>query len=189
MTTGITRARTRTGAERRPVVDKGIKDIIQMVTEGRWRSGIGHAEIEAKYNITPVTSRAWATQAHRLLRMAIGEGEDIRARLVVMLEDIHHRAIEAQSVTKDGQPFDSPDLRSAISAISEMGKLLGLVETKHKVDVTIQAFAALRPPEMLAKVREQLRGLAEVEKRLALEVEGLAGISENIIDVEVIDDE
>lgn len=133
-----TRARERTGAERRPVVDEAIREIITMVTSGQWRSGVSHAELAERHGVTEHTVSGWATQAHRLIRMCIGDGEEVRTRLIAMLEDIHRRAIGRQAATSEGELYDAPDLRAAVSAVSEQAKLLGLVVQRHEVQMTEQ---------------------------------------------------
>lgn len=118
---GATRARTRVDAE------SGVRDCMMLMTEGLWVSGASHANIAFKHGVSPATVKDWATSASRVLRLAVeADPEDIRARLITTLERIVQSAMSR----------DLPELKTAVSAVAEQAKLLGLVIQKHEVAMT-----------------------------------------------------
>jgi hypothetical protein len=136
-----THARTRVDA------DAGVREIMTLMTEGRWVSGSGHADIAFRYGVSPATVKDWATSASRVIRLAVeSDPEDIRARLLSTLETVVSKAMSRESATMTGELYPNPDLKSAVSAIAEQAKLLGLVVTKHEV--------AMSEEQARAKYRE-----------------------------------
>lgn len=68
------------------------------------------------------TARDWATNASRIVRLAVqGDVEEIRARMVATLETVATCAIADE------------DWRTVVSAVAEQAKLLGMVVQKHEV--------------------------------------------------------
>jgi hypothetical protein len=158
-------------AHARTEVDAIVQHIARLMTSGRWRTGHSHTLLAKKYELSTSTIATYATQASRLIRMSLGNGDEIRTRLVVMLEDIHRRALKKQAATGEGELYDAPDLKSAVSAITEQAKLLGLVEstkTELSVNVNVQSYAALDDNAMLEKVEAQIARLTEVRARLLM---------------------
>lgn len=131
---GLTPARTRDGT------DDAIREVMRLMTSGQWRTGQSHETLAAKYSVTPHTVSGWATTASRLIRLAIGDGEEAKTRLLVMLEDIHARALTKTAATSEGVLYDSPDLKAAVSAVDSQAKLLGL--HVQRVDMTTATITA-----------------------------------------------
>jgi len=131
---GLTRARGREDT------DEAIREVMRLMTSGAWRTGVSHEMLAAKYGVTPHTVSGWATTASRLIRLAIGDGEEAKTRLLVMLEDVHARSLTKQAATAEGMLYDAPDLKAAVSAIDSQAKLLGL--HVQRVDMTTAAISA-----------------------------------------------
>lgn len=104
------------------------------MVEGRWVSGASHRFIAEKHGVAPATVKDWATSASRALRLIVAvDPDEMRARLIATLETVVSKAMARQSATMGGELYDNPDLKSAVSAIAEQAKLLGLVVQKHEV--------------------------------------------------------
>lgn len=125
------------------------------MSDGRWRTGASHEVVAKKFKVSPATVKDWATSASRIIRLAIEpDREELRARLVVTLEGVVARALKTKR----------PDLRNAIMAVAEQGKLLGLATSK--IDVTTRpSVAHLSREEHMAEL-EKLRAeiVAEAER-------------------------
>lgn len=158
--------------------DAGVRDCMELMADGLWVSGRSHADIAAKHDVSPVTVKNWATSASRVLRFATeGDREELRARLFVTLETVIARAmgrtkgvevarkVKGRRVVRVVQ-FPDADLRNAVSAIAEQGRLLGLVTSK--VDVTT------RPSVAHLSREEHLAELAKLSAEIAAETERLA---------------
>lgn len=167
---GATRARARED------VDKGVERCIELMTGGKWVTGRSHRAIAEEFGVSPATVKDWATSASRVIRLAIqGDADDIRSRMVATLESIVAASLDKVVTDREGDVFPSPDGRVAVAAISEQAKLLGL-HAPTKVDVTVQAFAQLEPPAMLAKVRAQIAELQRLEQQLSEQVEAIPAL-------------
>lgn len=134
-------ARAPVAPRAREDADAGVKDIVELMTSGRWVTGASHQAIAAKHHVHPETVKKWATNASRIIRFAIeGDVEEIRARMVSTLENIVSTAMTYERVITDrhGASFTvaQPDLKAAVSAIDLQAKLLGLVVQKHEVQMT-----------------------------------------------------
>lgn len=113
---GDSRARTRENA------DAGVSECVSLMTSGQWVSGRSHAEVARRHGVAESTARDWATNASRIVRLAVqGDVEEIRARMVATLETVATCAIADE------------DWRTVVSAVAEQAKLLGMVVQKHEV--------------------------------------------------------
>lgn len=110
---------------------------MNLMADGLWVTGVSHAAIAEKHGVSPATVKDWATSASRVLRLSLaGDQEDLRARLVTTLERVVSAAMSKQAATMGGELYPNPDLKAAVAALSEQAKLLGLVVTKHEVQLT-----------------------------------------------------
>lgn len=161
---------------------------VELMTQGEWRTGVSHQLVASEFGVSPRTIEGWATTASRLIRLSIGDGEEVRARLVVMLEDVHRRALQKQAATSEGDMYDSPDLRSAVAAIAEQAKLLGLVEQKHRVNVDVRGYEQMPPAKMLDVIDARIAELQAARARVLAEMRSTPALPP-VIDVEVIHEE
>jgi hypothetical protein len=126
MKSKATHARTREDA------DAGVRDCVELMTSGQWVQGRSHLAIAEKHGVSPTTSRDWATNASRIVRIAIeGDVEDIRAQMLATLGTIVCRCM------------DAADHRTAVSAMETQAKLLGMLVQKHEIAVTDDEAAKL----------------------------------------------
>lgn len=136
------------------LADAGISHCIELMTSGQWVRGKTGADVADLFEVSPRTVETWAAQANRVILHAIeGDKEGIRARMLATLDYVVSKHLE-----KDG--------RTAVAAIAEQAKLLGIVETKHKVEVTVQQYAALTDDQMLEAVEAKLASLEELRTKL-----------------------
>ena len=131
------------------------------MVSGQWVPGASHAALGFEFGVSPLTVKDWATSASRVIRLAVddaGHREEIRARLVATLDTVIAKALGT----------GRPDLKAAVSAVSEQGRLLGLVTSK--VDVTTKpSVTGLTRDEHLAALEQLKAEIAEEEARLAAE--------------------
>lgn len=154
----------------REEVDKHIHNIIVQMTSGQWTTK-SHVALAKEAGVDPVTVRDWSRQASRIIRVAIGEGEEIRTRLIAHLEDIHQRALDKKGMTRSGDEYDNPDLKAAVSAIDSQARLLGLVTEKHEVNITVAQFATLTLEHKIQVLDERIAQLQEAKQLLLTEGE------------------
>lgn len=139
--------------------DRGVHEIVELMTSGRWVAGAGHADIALRHGVAPATVKDWATSASRVVRLLLEEDREVwRARLVATLECVTAKAVGAKR---------RPDLRAAVAAIGEQAKILGLVS--QRVDVTT------RPSVGHLSREEHLAELAKLAAEIAAEQARLGG--------------
>lgn len=157
-----TRARTRDDA------DRGIRRIVELMTSGGWVSGRSHVEMAAELGVSPATVKDYATAASRLIRLAVEQDPgEIRARILSSLEHATHLAFSKRAATSEGDLYDSPDVRSAVSALEVQARILGLITHRHEVkDVNV---THLSREEHLAELARLKTEIEAEEQRLAAE--------------------
>lgn len=137
------------------ITEDGVRFCMALMTDAEWRTGVSDIAVATRFGVSVHTARQWASESTRTLRILIGDSEDVRARLVVLLEDIHAQA------RHDG------DWKAAVAALGKQGDLLGLVEKPSvAVQVNVQSYAALDDASMLDKVNVQIAKLEDVRARL-----------------------
>lgn len=150
--------------------DAGVARCVEMMTAGEWITGQSNLAVAEEFNVSPATVKNWATNASRIIRLAIeGDKEAIRARMFSQLETVVQRAMERTRPVTTKAPgkvtyelVPEPDLRAAVSAIDVQAKLLGLSGTR--VDVVNHRVSHLSKAEHEAAL-VTLRG--EIEAELA----------------------
>lgn len=145
-----TKSRTSTLAHARArEVDVFVVDIARAIVDGRWGPGSDLA-YAAEKGVQPGTVREWSAEAMRMLRV----GHDVdtyRSVNLVRLDEVYSTSVL--------------DPKARVSAVAEQNRMLGL-HAPTKVDVTVQAYAGLDGPAMVAKVDEQIAKLTELRERL-----------------------
>lgn len=121
--------------------DAGVSQCLELMTTGKWVPGRSHQALAAEHGVHPDTVKKWATNASRIIRLAIeGDVEDIRAQMLATLGTIVSEAMSYERVVTDrngnSETVPQPDLKAAIAAIAEQAKLLGIVTQKHEVAVS-----------------------------------------------------
>ncbi len=164
--TGVAGRREKKSRVTHPRSEAGVRRCVELITGGEWQTGKSHALVAEEFGVSPRTAETWAAAAAKVVRMALGDGEDIKTRLAVMLETIQQKALGRQSATMAGEMYDNPDLKSAVVAIKTEAELLGLVTQNHKVDLSVQAYEQLEPAAMRAKLLEQRARIDEALSKL-----------------------
>lgn len=138
--------------------DAGVRRCMELMTSGKWVSGKSHAEVAAEHGVEPVTVKAWATSASRVIRRLAEEDlPEIRARILAGLERAVAMAFERQGMSLKGEPYDNPDVRGAVAALEVQAKILGLITQKHEVTKpNVTAMTREQHLEALAKLREEI---------------------------------
>ncbi len=154
---------TRTRAER------GVARCVELMTSGLWQTGKSHALVAEELKASPRTAETWAATASKAIKLAMGDGEDIKTRLAIMLESIQQKALSKQSATMSGDLYDSPDLKAACIAIKTQAELLGLVTQSHKVDMNVRQYEELPAPALRARLVEQRAKIDEALSKLDAE--------------------
>lgn len=155
-------SRARAGA-----VDQIVAGILEDMVGGRWIAGKSHRELAVMHAVSVDRVKDWAAEAGRTLRvLALVDREDMRARNAARLDVIVEQAMTKQAVvpSRDGDPIvvPQPDLRAAVSAIAEQGKLLGLnaperTESRVSAEPTMQErYEAMDRPGRVRWLREQI---------------------------------
>lgn len=115
--------------------EKGVAEMVRTMANGEWVPGSSTIAFAERFGIAVGTAKDWAGEASRQLRaLAATDREELREVFVSRLARLEALALTKQAYTMKGEPYDAPDLRTAVAAVAEQAKLLGLVT--QKVDVT-----------------------------------------------------
>jgi transposase len=157
----------------RRAVDTRIDAIVALMEAGKWRAGLSHNELAARFGVSVDTiyedARAAGAVMRRFLALTPEERQAAKAQLLADLEE--HRAIalrlQKPVQMKRGKRtrtefFTFPDLGAANEALQERAKIFGLY-APAQVEVTGP------PPELERLTLEELEQLdAEIGRRRAL---------------------
>jgi hypothetical protein len=161
--TRITRARAGRDTGK---ADEGVRRCAQLMTDGQWETGASTALVAAEFGVSVRTAETWATTASRALRLAMGDGEELKARLAMMLERHERVAMSRVGVTMGGDQYANPDVRAATNAVKTLAELMGLITQKHEHAVVVAQYESL-PREAKAKwLRDKAAALLEEADRL-----------------------
>lgn len=106
--------------ERAERTDAGVMACVDLMVEGKWVPGRSYREIAHRFEVSPRTAENWATNASRLVRMAVdADADGIRARLLTTLA----------SVLADAR-IDR-DHKACVAAVAETSRLLDLAERRR----------------------------------------------------------
>lgn len=164
--------------------DAGVRRCMELMADGLWVSGRSHEMVAAEFDVSPATVKNWATNASRILRIALDEDkEGLRARMVATLENIVSAAmrtvkpVTVRKRVRSGGKFvmrseteflPHPSLAAAVSAVQTQAQLLGLIA--QKVDVTTRpSVAHLSREEHAAELAKLAAEIAAEQARLEAE--------------------
>lgn len=123
--------------------DAGVARCAELMTTGQWATGKSHALVAEEFNVSVRTVETWASTASRAIRVALGDGEEIRGRLAVLLESYAHTAMSREGRTMAGDPYPNPDVKAATGAVKTLAELLGLITQKHEHAVVVAQYEQL----------------------------------------------
>lgn len=149
--------------------EDGVREMVRMMAAGEWVTTQSTLAVAERFGVTPGTAAHWAGEASRQLRaLAAMDREQLRDVFVSRFARLEAMALAKESVFQ-GISYPAPDVRTAVAAVAEQAKLLGLVVTKVE-DVTAERakFEAL-PRE------EQARQLERLEAEIRTQREALQG--------------
>jgi len=161
--TRITRAKT--GRETGQA-DDGVRRCAQLMSDGGWQTGKSHEQVAQEYGVSVRTVETWAATASRAIRIAVGDGEELRGRLAVMLERIQNMALVKQSTTMKGDLYDDPDLKAAVAAVKTQAELMGLMVQRHEHAHVVASYEAMPAADKSAWLRAKAAELLEEADRL-----------------------
>ncbi len=150
--TRITRAKT--GRETGQA-EAGVRRCAQLMTDGMWETGRTTELVAAEFGVSPRTAETWASTASKALRLAIGDGEELRARLAMMLERHERIAMSRVAVKMSGEEYPNPDVKAATNAVKTLAEMMGLVTQKHEHAHVVAHFEAMPPTDKAKWLREK----------------------------------
>ncbi|MCL2724793.1 MAG: hypothetical protein FWD69_10190 [Polyangiaceae bacterium] len=114
-----------------------IAGVARDIAECKW-SYATSLELQAKHGVTQDTVARWVREAERQLRgMATADRESLIARNSARLDHIISVALKRELPnSKTGELYLSPDTRTAVAAVAEQDRLLGLhapIRVEHAV--------------------------------------------------------
>ena len=160
---------TRGTPGRKPITDSRVLEVMRIMTAGQWRTGVSHAELAEKYKCSPETVKHWSSQASQLIRLSMGDGEEVRARLAAMLESFASTAMAREGVTMAGDTYPNPDVKAATGAVKTLAELLGLMVQKHEHAVVVAQYEQLPRAGKAQWLREKATALLAEADRLEAE--------------------
>ncbi|HET9045107.1 MAG TPA: hypothetical protein VFN70_18255 [Burkholderiales bacterium] len=149
--------------------EEGTRRCAQMMADGTWTTGTSHDELAKEFGVSPRTVETWAAMASRAIKIAFGDGEELRARLALQLERHERVAMQRIGVTMKGEEYPNPDVKAATAAVKTIAELMGLVTQKHEHAHVVASYEQL-PREGKAKY------LREKAAQLLAEADRLEGV-------------
>ncbi len=123
----------------------------------KWQSGCTDRELAALWGVARSTVWGYSTQASRLVKLQLGDPEEIRARVALEIAAVGRAAQERteETVTVQGDVVElrKPDLRTALSALCEIRNTLAPVPKVHEVT---HSYAEKDLDELLAIAAREL---------------------------------
>lgn len=157
------------GHARAGQADEGVRRCAQMMADGTWETGVSHDALAKEFGVSPRTVETWASTASRVIKIAMGDGEDLRARLALMLERHERVAMQRIGVSMKGESYPNPDVKAATAAVKTLAELMGLVTQKHEHAHVVASYEQL-PREAKAKF------LRDKAAQLIAEADRLEGV-------------
>jgi phosphoribosyl-dephospho-CoA transferase len=136
------------------------------MTDGAWETGASAALVAAEFGVSVRTVETWASMASRAIRMAIGDGEELRARLAMMLERHERVAMSRTAVSMGGVEYANPDVKAATNAVKTMAELMGLMVQKHEHAHVVASYEAMPSADKAKWLRSKAAELLEEADRL-----------------------
>jgi hypothetical protein len=159
--TRITRATDR--------ADEGVARCAELMTGGEWITGESHKLVAEEFDVSVRTVETWASTASRAIRVAMGDGEEIRARLALLLESYAKKAMDRVGVTMGGDTYPNPDVKAATGAVKTLAELLGLMVQKHEHAVVVAQYEQLPRAGKAQWLRDKAAALLTEAERLEAE--------------------
>lgn len=97
-----------------PRTAEALRECVELMVNGRWRTGETTRAMAAKYGVTVDAAQRWSAEASRYIARALGDHEEIRARWLAQLESVH---CDARAVG---------DFSAAVSAIATAARVSGI---------------------------------------------------------------
>lgn len=141
-------------------------EVMRMMTAGEWRPGPSHVFLAAKHGVAESTVRNWSSQASQLIRLCMGDGEEIRARIAAMLENAASVAMARKGYTMGGDEYDNPDVKAATGALKALAEVLGLITQKHEHAVVVAQYEQLPRAQKAQWLRDKAAALLAEADRL-----------------------
>lgn len=126
----------------RPSVPERVQHIVGMMTRLEWVPGRSDSELGELWGMSASAVRNHSAEAHRVIKQAIGEPDELRAMLVASMLSVGRGALErTEEVAVSGFDKESgswvqtvtvrkPDHRSALRSLESVRDTLGLSAPK-----------------------------------------------------------
>lgn len=161
---GLTRARE--------AQEDRVLEVMRIMTAGQWRTGVSHVELAQKHGVSPSTVKNWAAEASRLIKLSMGDGEEVRARIASMLENFASVAMAREGYTMGGDAYPNPDVKAATAAVKTLAEVLGLITQKHEHAVVVANYEQMPRASKAQWLREKAAVmLAEADRLESVEVD------------------
>lgn len=139
---------------------KRVQFCYDLMARNEWRSGNTDRELAEAWGVARATVWGYSTQASRLVKMQLGDGEEMRERLAGQMLAVAQAAVErteeVATAFGDVVKVRKPDMRTALSALAEIRDTFGLKVQKHEHK---HQYDGKPLPELLREAEEYLRGL------------------------------
>lgn len=118
------------------------KEIVKLMTAGKWIPGLSNGQLERKYGVAATTIKKDTEVAAKILRYCAGDGEDIRTLLAANVAAIRKEAMANVRTEMRWNPktkrfnkltVPEPDHATALRSIEVEGKLLGLMPNRVEI--------------------------------------------------------
>ncbi len=138
-----------------------VQQVIRLMARGTWHAGRSHVELAEEWKSTTDAVEKVAALASKVVRhLANADQGEVRALLVMALDDIRRRALDRKKTVCVGKNEDGshlfeivedPDCKAATSAIATQAQLLGLVVHKVEAKTDVSRLTPEQARDLLAE--------------------------------------
>lgn len=151
----------------------GVRRCSQLMADGAWETGASHTLVAAEYGVSERTVEGWAIQASRIIRALVGDGEELRGRLAILLERHERVAMGKKTLSVRGKgdateivEVPDPDVKAATGAVKALAEVMGLVTKKHEHAHVVTNYESLPRSEKIRWLHERAAQLVSEANRL-----------------------
>lgn len=143
-----------TGARKRDTTRTRVSEIVRIMSEGLWKSGVTDVELRNKWGIKKDRMNQLCAEASRRISDAVEAdgGDAIRATVIAAIEGVRVAAINGKN------------LRAAIDALELQARIHGLLVHKTEAKVQMAKLEGLTDAELAEQLEAEAARLRERAK-------------------------
>jgi hypothetical protein len=164
--------RLESAARARAVRDARVDMVVELMAKGCWHGARSIRQFSAEWGIGMGPVGDIAREARGIIRRCIeGSVDELRAELVTNFDNLRTTALSLTRFERvgsaDWEERAAPALQTALGALQERGKVLGLYPSQKVEIVTTEAWQALSAEEKRERLERAKARIAILEAELS----------------------